>query len=283
MYKNSEELAWLIRRHSVEMMLLSNGSHIAGVLSEADILAVLYSDILKYDSKKPKSDERDYLVLSKGHCCAGLYAALAESGFFPVESLKQYCQDDSFLPGHSSHHLVPGVDASSGSLGHGLSYAVGIAYALKKSGLNNKVFVILGDGECDEGSVWEAVLLSSQLKLSNLYVIVDRNRMQALDFTESIIPLDDLESKFLSFHWDAKTVDGHNHRLIKDGFLSLSDNDKPHCLICETIKGKGISFMENDILWHYRFPHTGGEYEKAVEELLNSCPPGLNDPYRKEK
>ena len=283
MYKNSEELAWLIRRHTVEMILLSNGSHIAGVLSEADILAVLYSDILKYDPKKPKSDERDYLVLSKGHCCAGLYAALAESGFFPVESLKQYCQDDSFLPGHSSHHLVPGVDASSGSLGHGLSYAVGIAYALKKSGLNNKVFVILGDGECDEGSVWEAVLLSSQLKLSNLFVIVDRNRMQALDFTESIIPLDDLENKFRSFRWEAATVDGHKHQSLKEGLLNLKDNDKPHCLICETTKGKGISFMENDILWHYRFPHLGGEYEKAIEELSNSCPKGLSDPYRKEK
>lgn len=277
MRKNSEELAWLIRRHGIEMTHLSGGSHIGAILSVADIVAVLYSNILKYDANNPKWKERDRIIFSKGHAGAAIYAALAESGFFNVEELKTHYQNGSRLSGHVSHYL-PGIDLSTGSLGHGLPVAAGMAYAAKKENKNHRVFCILGDGECNEGSVWEAVMFANQYELNNLVAIVDRNKMQSLDFCEKTIKLDPLKNKFENFGWNVIEIDGHNHEELAKS-LEKSDTSKPTMIIANTTKGKGISFMENNILWHYRFPHNGWEYDQAITELHRIKPENVVDIY----
>ena len=279
---NSEQLAWRIRRHGVEMTHLSGGSHIGAILSVADIIAVLYSDVLKYDVKNPKYEERDRFILSKGHAGAAIYAALAEVGFFDLETLKTHYANGSMLSGHVSHH-VPGVDLSTGSLGHGLSVAAGMAYAAKKSNKSWWTYVVLGDGECDEGSVWEAALFANHFRLNNLVAIVDHNHMQSLDFNENTIEIEDFGEKWRSFGWNTIEIDGNNHTELKDAFKRIKDNcnnnHKPTVIIANTIKGCGISFMQNDILWHYRFPHDGWEYDCAVNELYEKKPAGIEDPY----
>lgn len=274
----SEQLAWKIRRHGVEMTHLSGGSHIGAILSVADIVAVLYTDVLKFDSKNPKWDERDRFILSKGHAGASIYAALAESGFFDVEELKTHYQNGSRLSGHVSHH-VPGVDFSTGSLGHGLSAAAGMAYALKKDGKSARAFAVLGDGECNEGSVWEAALFANHFRLNNLVAIVDHNRMQSLDYNENTLEIENFASKWQSFGWNVIEIDGNDHTQLKDAFAKTEKSQKPSVIIANTIKGKGISFMEMDILWHYRFPHAGWEYDTAVTELHAHKPEGTIDVY----
>lgn len=274
----SEQLAWKIRRHGVEMTHLSGGSHIGAILSVSDIVAVLYTDVLKYDPKNPKWEYRDRFILSKGHAGASIYAALAESGFFDVEELKTHYQNGSRLSGHVSHH-VPGVDFSTGSLGHGLSAAAGMAYALKKDGKSARAFVVLGDGECNEGSVWEAALFANHFRLNNLIAIVDHNRMQSLDYNENTLEIEDFASKWKSFGWNVIEIDGNNHGELKAAFKDSGRSTKPTVIIANTIKGKGISFMEMDILWHYRFPHEGWEYDTAVTELHNAKPEGVIDNY----
>lgn len=280
----SEELAWKIRRHGIEMTHVSGGSHIGAVLSVADIIAVLYADVLKYDPKKPEWEERDRMILSKGHAGASIYAALAENGFFPVEELKTHYQNGSRLSGHVSHHL-PGVDFSTGSLGHGLSAAAGMAYALKKDGKDSRVFVVLGDGECDEGSVWEAALFANHFRLNNLVAVVDHNHMQSLDFCENTLELEDLGAKWKAFGWNVIEINGNSHKKLKEAFGRAAENregHRPTVIIANTIKGFGISFMQNDILWHYRFPHDGWEYDCAVNELHKIKPEGVEDPYTPE-
>ena len=277
---SSEQLAWLIRRHGVEMTHLSGGSHLGAILSVADIMAVLYSEVLNYDPGSPEWVGRDRFILSKGHAGASVYAALAESGFFPVEELKTHYQNGSRLSGHVSHHL-PGVDLSTGSLGHGLGVGAGMAYAIKKDGRGSRVFVVLGDGECDEGSVWEAALFANHFRLDNLVAIVDHNHMQSLDFNENTLELEDFGSKWRSFGWNVVEIDGNDHGQLRRAFgrISGSGNHRPTVIIANTIKGKGISFMQNDILWHYRYPHDGWEYDMAVSELHQSRPSGVIDPY----
>ncbi len=276
----SEQLAWKIRRHAVEMTHLSGGSHIGAVLSVADIIAVLYTEILRYRPEEPDWEGRDRLILSKGHAGAALYAALAESGFFPVEELKTHYADGSRLSGHVSHHL-PGVDFSTGALGHGLSAAVGMAYAAKKDGRDLRVFAVLGDGECDEGSVWEAAMFANHFRLDNLVAIVDHNHMQSLDFCENTLELEDFASRWKAFGWNAEEVNGNDHGALQTAFrrIAACDNHQPTVLIADTVKGCGISFMQNDILWHYRFPHDGWEYDCAVNELHRARPEGVTDPY----
>lgn len=277
----SEELAWLIRRHGIEMTHLSGGSHIGAVLSVADILAVLYTDILKYDPENPKWQERDRMILSKGHAGASIYAALAENGFFPTEELKTHYQNGSRLSGHVSHYL-PGVDFSTGSLGHGLSAGAGMAYALKKDGRKPKVYIVLGDGECDEGSVWEAALFANHFRLDNLIAVVDHNHMQSLDFCENTLELEDFGAKWKAFGWNVIEINGNSHGELKEAFKKAGEpqeTHKPTVIIANTIKGCGVSFMQNDILWHYRFPHDGWEYDCAVNELHQSKPEGVTDPY----
>lgn len=280
----SEQLAWLIRRHGVEMTHLSGGSHIGAVLSVADIVAVLYTEVLKYNVDEPGWAGRDRLILSKGHAGAAIYAALAESGFFPVDELKTHYANSSRLSGHVSHHL-PGVDFSTGSLGHGLSAAVGMAYAAKKDRVvDHRVYAVLGDGECNEGSVWEAALFANHFRLNNLIAIVDYNHMQSLDFNENTLELEDFGAKWRAFGWNVIEINGNDHDQLRSAFgevdrLSQVEPHKPTVIIANTIKGHGITFMQNDILWHYRFPHTGWEYDCAVTELYNKKPVGVEDPY----
>lgn len=279
----SEQLAWKIRRHGVEMTHLSGGSHIGAIMSVADIVAMLYTEILKIDPQNPRWEERDRFILSKGHAGASIYAALAETGFFEVEELKTHYQNGSRLSGHVSHHL-PGVDFSTGSLGHGLSAAAGMAYAAKKDGKKHKVYAVLGDGECNEGSVWEAALFANHFRLNNLVAIVDYNHMQSLDFNENTLEIEDFGAKWKAFGWNVIEIDGNNHDALRAAFKQAEENagdekHKPTVIIANTIKGYGVSFMENDILWHYRFPHEGWEYDGAVNELHENMPEGVEDVY----
>lgn len=275
---NSEQLAWLIRRHAVELTHLSGGSHIGSIMSVADIVAVLYTDVMNYDINQPKWDGRDRFVLSKGHAGLSLYTTLAETGFFDKAELNTYYQNGSRLSGHVSHY-VPGVEFSTGSLGHGLSVGIGMAYALKKKHNYAKVYAILGDGECDEGSVWEAMLFANHNCLDNVVAIVDHNKMQSMDFCEKTISKESLVDKWKAFGWNVIDIDGNNHQQLKDAFSKLPENKKPTVIIANTVKGYGIPYMENDILWHYRFPHDGWEYDTAVTELHKIKPEGVEDIY----
>lgn len=279
----SEQLAWRIRRHGIEMTHLSQGSHIGAILSVADIIAVLYNDIATINPNQPKMLDRDRVILSKGHAGAAIYAALAEKGFFNVSELKTHYANGSKLSGHVSHKGVPGVEFSTGSLGHGLSVGAGMAYAAKKDSKQHKVYVICGDGECDEGSVWEAALVANHYNISNLICIIDHNKMQSLDFCENTIALSPFADKWKAFGWNVLDIDGHNHDALRDALITakMSEN-KPTVIIANTIKGKGTSFMENDILWHYRFPHEGEEYNSAIDELKEQMPTGISDIYEAE-
>ena len=260
-----EEFGTQIRLHALDMVSKGNSSHIACVFSIADILAVLYGAILKKDPKNPNWNERDRFLLSKGHAGAGVYAALALSGYFEETVLATHCKNGSKLSGHISHKGVPGVEFSSGSLGHGLPVACGMAYTGKLEKKEHNVYVVLGDGECNEGSVWEAALFASHHRLDHLYVIVDTNGMQSLKSTNETLDLTPFPDKWKSFGWEVRQVDGHDISALLTAF-SPSIDKKPVCIIANTIKGKGVSFMEKNILWHYR-PPQGADLEKARFEL----------------
>lgn len=278
----SEQLAWKIRRHGIEMTHLSGGSHIGSILSVADIIAVLYAEILRYQPQQPDWEDRDRMILCKGHAGAAIYAALAECGFFPIEELKTHYQNGSRLSGHVSHHL-PGVDFSTGALGHGLSAAAGMAYAIKKDARPSRVYAVLGDGECNEGEVWEAALFANHFRLDNLTAIIDHNHMQAMDFCDNTLELSDFAAKWKAFGWHAIAINGNNHHELHQAFTgAVSAKHKPTVIIAHTIKGCGIPFMENDLLWHYRFPHSGWEYDCAVQELHRRKPENTEDPYTPE-
>ncbi len=274
----SSQLAWLIRRHGIEMTHVSGGSHIGAVLSVADIIAVLYADILRYDAQDPAWDGRDRFVMSKGHAGAAVYAALAECGFFSPHELTTHYANGSRLSGHVSHHL-PGVEFSTGSLGHGLSAAAGMALAAKQDGKAHRVFAVLGDGECDEGSVWEAALFAAHYQLDHLTAVIDHNHMQSLDTCERTLALEPLGEKWRDFGWRVIELDGHDHAALRAALADSRGDRRPTVVIANTVKGKGVSFMENDVLWHYRFPHDGWEYDGAVSELHRVKPEGVTDPY----
>ena len=264
---NSRSLAKAIRIHAVKMVSLGNSSHIGSVLSIADILSVLYEDVMNIDPKNPDWGERDRFILSKGHAGAGVYAVLAEKGFFPIPLLQSHYLNGSVLSGHVSHKDVPGVEFSTGSLGHGLGVSSGIAYAAKLDKKNFRVFTLLSDGECDEGSIWEAVLFASHHKLNNLCAIVDYNKIQSLQSVESTLALEPFKKKWQAFSWNVREIDGHDHKEILRAVNKKSG--KPLCVIAHTTKGKGVSFMENQVLWHYRSPQ-GKELKQALEELQNA-------------
>ena len=273
----SEQLAWKICRHDVEMTHVSGGSHIGAVLSMADIMGVLYADVLRFRPEEPKWDGRDRLILSKGHAGAALYAALAECGFFPIEELLTYYQNDSRLSGHISH-IVPGIEMSTGSLGHGLGVGVGMAIAAKQDGKQHRVFVIMGDGECNEGSVWEAAQAATNFQLNNLVAIVDHNHMQSMDYCERTLNGAPMAQKWQGFGWNVMELDGHDHDALRTA-LQTRSTDRPTVIVAHTVKGNRIPFMERDILWHYRFPHDGWEYDGAVTALHACKPEGAEDPY----
>ena len=267
--KNPKVLAWLIRRNGLEMAHLSRGSHIGSVLSVAEIIAVLYTRILRVDPKNPAWPDRDRLILSKGHAGSAVYAALAETGFFPVEQLKTHYANGSILSGHVSHKGVPGVEVSTGSLGHGLGIGVGMALGARMDQAPWRTYVVLGDGECDEGSVWESALQAAQYGLDRLTAIVDYNHMQSLTTVEKTLRLEPFEEKWRDFGWDVQSVDGHDTDALETAMKkaqAAEGRGKPQMILAHTVKGKGVSFMENTLLWHYRTPQ-GEEYEAALKEL----------------
>lgn len=269
---DSLELAWKIRRNAIEMTHRSNSSHIGSILSVADIIAVLYASILKYNPKNPTWELRDRLILSKGHAGASIYIALAECGFWGIEQLNTHCMDGTYLSGHVTSMGVPGVDFSTGSLGHGLPVGAGIAFALKDKESKCKVYIIMGDGECNEGTTWETALIANQHQLNNLIVIIDHNKMQGLNFCQSIVEMSPLKKKWKAFGWQTYETEGHNHQQLKRTIKYAQKNlTKPSVIIAHTVKGKGVSFMENNIRWHYSSPQ-GKEYSQAIDELEANKP-----------
>lgn len=264
---DTKAFAKKIRIHTLQMASLAGSSHVGSVFSMADIIAVLYGSVLKKDPKNPEWAGRDRFILSKGHAASGLYAALAECGFFPVENLKTFYQDGSPLLGHVSHKGIPGVEVSSGSLGHGLPIGAGMAYGAKLDQKSHKVFVLMSDGECDEGSNWEAIMFAAHHKLDNLVAIVDYNKIQSLGQVSNTLGLEPFSDKWKSFGWEVLEADGHNIEELNSAFSNLPQKpNRPTCVIAHTVKGKGVSFMENTVLWHYRCPK-GDEYASAMLEL----------------
>ncbi len=260
-------LAARLRRHAVEMTHRGGSSHVASCLSMADVIAALYGEVLNVDPDNPRWPERDRFILSKGHAGACVYAALAERGFFPVQELAQHYQNGSIFSGHVSHKGVPGVEVSTGSLGHGLPVATGMAWRLHQRGDRQRVFAVLSDGECDEGSNWEAIMFAAHHKLDNLVVVVDYNRIQSLGPVSETIGLEPFADKWRAFNWGVRQIDGHDHDALLGAFAQLPfEPGRPSVILAETTKGKGVSFMENEVLWHYRSPQ-GEEYEAAVAEL----------------
>lgn len=244
-----------------------NSSHVGSALSMADIMAVLYGRILNLAPDDPRWRGRDRFILSKGHAGACVYAALAERGFFPIEELDRHYQNGSPFSGHVSHKGVPGVEFSTGSLGHGLGIGVGMAMQLRRLGGAQRVFVLLSDGECDEGSNWEAIMFAAHQKLDRLVAIVDYNKIQSLAPVSETVGLEPFADKWRAFNWAVYQVDGHDHEALAEIFEALPDRaGRPTVVIADTVKGKGISFMENAVLWHYRSPQ-GEEYRAALKEL----------------
>jgi transketolase len=248
------------------MVHIANASHIGTSLSMADILSVLYTQVLRVDPARPDWPERDRLIVSKGHGAAILYAALAERGFFPVEWLEKYCGDGSGLMGHVSHH-VPGVEVSTGSLGHGLAIGCGMALAAKRGGQPHRVYVILSDGELDEGSSWEAILFAPQHQLDNLTAIVDYNKIQSFGAVKDVLDLEPLRAKWEAFRWSTMEIDGHDEAQLESALNRVPfEAGKPSAIIAHTVKGKGVSFMENRLAWHYKSPGKE-ELAQALREV----------------
>jgi transketolase len=260
-------LARRIRARAIKMVHKTNASHIGSCLSMADLLAVLYSNILRVDPASPNWAERDRFILSKGHGAAILYAVLAERGFFPKERLDTYYQDGSALAGHATSHGIPGVEVSTGSLGHGLPIGCGMALAGKRENKPYRVFVLLSDGELDEGSNWEAILFAPHHQLDNLIAIVDYNKIQSFGAVSEVMELAPLLDKWRAFRWAVREIDGHAHAQIESALSSVPfELGKPSVIIAHTIKGKGVSFMENQLAWHYKSPNAE-QLAQALAEL----------------
>ena len=253
-----------IRIESLKMVHRSGASHIGSALSIADILAVLYGYIMQLDPQNDLLEDRDRFILSKGHSCVALYAVLAELNFFNKKELENYGKDFSILMNHVSHK-VKGVEFSTGSLGHGLSFGIGKALVANLHKLKWNTYVLMSDGELDEGSNWEGILFAGHHKLSNLTAIVDYNKIQSLTSVKNTLGLEPLGEKFKSFQWEVLEVDGHNHNELIKAFKE-NTSEKPKVILAHTIKGKGISFMEGKVKWHYENP-SDSELERALEEL----------------
>ncbi len=248
-----KQLAKQIRIDSVKMTNAAHSGHVGSMLSMADMIAVLYEKVLHVDPKNPEMPERDRFLLSKGHAAAAVYSALAHKGFIPLEWLSRYYCDDGKLMGHISHKL-PGVEFSTGSLGHGLPVATGMAIAARYKGAKHRIFCMSSDGDMNEGSTWEAIMFAAQEKLSNLTLIVDYNRVQALGHSEDVIDLRDLKTKLLDFGWAVREIDGHNVEEIYESTSSVPfDAKKPSAIIAHTVKCKGIPSLEDTVKSHYKF------------------------------
>jgi len=259
-----------VRIHALEMVHHAGVGHPGGDLSSADILVTLYLEVLRIDPANPTAQERDRFVMSKGHCSAALYATLAQAGVMKMEALKTFMDPLSKLNGHPDRKGVPGVEANTGPLGHGLPIATGAALAAKIRDESWRTFVMTGDGELQEGSNWEAAMTAAQYELDNLVLIVDRNRIQQGDFTERTIKMDPLPEKFAAFGWAVEEVDGHDYRALLNlfGRVPLAPG-KPTCVIANTVKGRGVSFMENKPEWHHGIP-TAEQLAAARAELAQA-------------
>lgn len=249
-----------LKRQIITATVPVEEGHIPSALSILDILWVLYNQVLHIDPNNPKSEDRDRFILSKGHGALALYAVLAERGFFPTYELERFATFNSILGGHLDCNKVPGVEASTGSLGHGLPMGIGMAMGMRIRGVKSNVYVLVGDGECNEGSIWESALLAAHHKLSNLICIVDYNHS-----TDRALLLGDIAAKFSSFGWFASGIDGHDHHSICNALIKR-ERDRPTAIIAETVKGYGCKRMENNPAWHHRAP-THEELPSILEEL----------------
>lgn len=263
-----DERSKYLRRLVVRGLEGGGRGHVGSSMSLIEIMRVLYDDILRYRPSEPKWPDRDRMILSKGHGCLALYAILADKGFIPLGTLDTFCRRDSILGGHPEAGKVPGVEASTGALGHGLSIGVGMALAVRNAARNSRVFVVMGDGEINEGSVWEAAMAAGKHKLSQLSAIVDYNKIQSAGFTRDIQDLEPLLDKWQSFGFQAVEVDGHDVNALHSLFSSLPlSRERPTAIICHTVKGKGIPFAENDPSWHHKNKFGDGELNKIFAAL----------------
>ena len=263
---NIKKLTKEIRKNILKLSLAAgaSSSHFGGSLSTVELLATLYNSVLKFDVSNPLWEERDRFILSKGHACLGYYSVLCEKGYFTKEDLNLFEQNGSFLLGHPVMNKNKGIEFSNGSLGMGLSLGIGVAIAAKKNKKNYRVFVLIGDGECNEGSVWEASMSAPHFKLNNLTAILDRNNLQQTGSNEEIMSTKKLGDKWRSFNWDVKEIDGHNIEQILTAFNYVSE--KPKLILANTTKGKGFSFSENNNDWHHKIM-TKKQYDDALKEL----------------
>ncbi len=264
--KALEIFATQIRMGIIEGTHSAKAGHPGGSLSSADLFAYLYHCQMNYKADQPKWEGRDRFVLSKGHCAPGLYAALANKGFFPVEDIKTLRHIDSYLQGHPNMNTVPGIDMSTGSLGQGISVAVGMAKGAKYLGNNINVYTLLGDGEIEEGQVWEALMFAAHYNLDNFCAIVDWNGLQIDGACKDVMSAEPIDAKFEAFGFDVVVIDGHNFEEIEDAFAKFENSTKPFAIIMKTVKGKGVSFMENQCGWHGKAPNDE-EYAIAMAEL----------------
>jgi transketolase len=254
-----------IKKSIIHMTHYSKSSHVGTSLSIVDILYTLYFKVMNVDPSAPNKIDRDKFILSKGHGSAALYATLGERGFFEKEILDKYYIDNGILPGHLDKEAVPGIELSTGSLGHGLSVGVGMAIANRIDNRDGRIYVLLGDGECNEGSVWEAVMLAATLRLNNIMAIIDYNKLQGFGRTNEVINQENMVGMWESFGWSVTEVDGHDLLKLEEA-LNMKHSNKPKVIIAHTIKGKGISFMENQLDWHYRSPNDQ-QFAQAISEL----------------
>ena len=262
-----EKTAYKIRRHTLEAVYSASSGHPGGSLSIADILSVLYFDEMRIDPNNPKDENRDRFVLSKGHCAPALYGALAERGFFPVDDIKTFRHIGSYLQGHPDMKGVPGVDMSTGSLGQGVCAANGMALAAKLDNKDYRVYSILGDGELEEGQVWEAAMFAPHYKLDNITIFIDFNGLQIDGNISDVMSPLPIDEKFKAFGWNVIVIDAHNYDAIKDAIKAAKAfKGKPTAVIAKSVKGKGVSFMENEASWHGAAPNTE-QYEQAIAEI----------------
>lgn len=261
------EKAKALRREIISILHHSGGSFSGGALSCADVVTVLFHRFMRFDFNHPNAPDRDMFLLSKGHCSAALYAGLVSVGMIAQESLTDYGADGSAMCIHPRKGSYPGIDATSGSLGHGLPLGTGSALAARIMGYNARVFVLMGDGECNEGSIWENAAFASRQGLNNLIIIVDRNHLQGCGRDEEILNYGDLGEKFRAFGFQTVCIDGHDYGQIEDALeAAVNSKNRPTAIIAETIKGKGVSFMENRLEWHYKSPNDE-QFAQAMEEL----------------
>lgn len=263
-----KERAKEIRKTALTMIYKAQSGHPGGSFSAADMIAALYFKFLNVDPKNPKWEDRDRFVLSKGHVCPALYSALILKGYLPKEAVETLRKQGSLLQGHPDMKRCPGIDISTGSLGQGFSCAVGMALAAKRDQKEYKTYTLLGDGECNEGQIWEAAQAASKYGLDNLIVFVDHNGLQNDGFTQDIMPSRDLKAKFEAFGFQTVQIDGHSMEEIVSAisFMLSQKNNLPKCIVCETVKGRGVSFMENVAIWHGIAPNDE-QYQQAMEEL----------------